>query len=457
MKTLKKFALLLFFGTALAGFVSCGTPNNVISNVSSTSQSISKIESTSDSILDSNSEFESSFISFSSSECSNPLESSSEETSSTVLDSSREENSSELDSSFDGSSSEKDSSLSSPENSSSSAPKSYNLDGAINYLKTEYENFYNYTRSDYYLVNKVVYLENEYTIIWSVNVDCITVNEQETNYWIDVDESTLEDVPYVLTAKVVAPDDTYKEFSFERTLQGIRSASSAVELDLKELRTNIDDYVGSRVGFEGTVTNYYELGVYIENYDAETQLFYGIYVYMGFASTQDILTILSVGNRVRIVGTLSYSEIFGYQISNLKYDPFNPYNPNYIIKLGEGYEGAYREVTEDEFFSQVEIDGESFNFSDLAMNTTISMSNLKVIDTYTTNIGGENDGAITLFCQWNDNSITLRINAIKNANGELVFTQDMFLNKTIDVKGILDQYAGDYQIRIYVADHIVIH
>lgn len=245
---------------------------------------------------------------------------------------------------------------------------------------------------------------------------------------------------------------------------------SAVELDLKELRTNIDNYVGKRVAFEGTVATYADWTIYVENYDNETQRYYGINVFYGYH--HEFHPILATGNRVRIVGNLTYSETYGYQISNLKYDSFEPKNPENIQNLGSGYEAGYQEMTVKEFFSKVDINVETvdpeteeivvtskqFDVAQLAFSTSVSIKNLTVKSAYTTNNGGDNDGAISLTCTDNtsNKNITIRIAAIEDANGNMVFNQNDLIGKTIDVRGIVDAYNGEYQVRVFLKDNVIV-
>ncbi|MBQ6672510.1 MAG: thermonuclease family protein, partial [Spirochaetales bacterium] len=78
----------------------------------------------------------------------------------------------------------------------------------------------------------------------------------------------------------------------------------AVELTLKELRVNIKEYDGIKVAYEGVITMNDGGSVYMEDYDPETGLYYGISVFYGYNLPGKGLAILSVGNRARIVGTV---------------------------------------------------------------------------------------------------------------------------------------------------------
>ena len=50
----------------------------------------------------------------------------------------------------------------------------------------------------------------------------------------------------------------------------------AIELTLKELRTNIDAYNGVKVAFKGIITKNNSNTIYIEDYDSETDMYYGM-------------------------------------------------------------------------------------------------------------------------------------------------------------------------------------
>jgi ethanolamine utilization protein EutP (predicted NTPase)/endonuclease YncB( thermonuclease family) len=116
----------------------------------------------------------------------------------------------------------------------------------------------------------------------------------------------------------------------------------SVELTLKELRCNIESYNGMKVAFNAIVTQDHDNAVYVESYDEETDVWYGMYIYYGFNMNGDALEILSVGNEVRIVGTVSYYETGNtYQVSGLSYRMMKPDDPSNIQKLSEGHEPVY--------------------------------------------------------------------------------------------------------------------
>lgn len=237
----------------------------------------------------------------------------------------------------------------------------------------------------------------------------------------------------------------------------------AVEIDLKELRQNTEAYNGVKVAFNGIVTMNNNNGVYVESYDSESDMYHGIYVYYGFSLNGDGLQILNVGNEVRIVGTVSYYENGGtWQVSGLTYRAMKPKDPGNIQKLSEGHSAAYV-LTDPSTFTKgmvnITVDDavSSVRYASMAMNTSVQMTDLKVKDVYTTrNEESSSKGAMTLTCEANGETITIRTIVLYDENGNLV-TQDAFEGKTIDVKGIVDYYDGEYQIKVFAVNDITIH
>ena len=237
----------------------------------------------------------------------------------------------------------------------------------------------------------------------------------------------------------------------------------ATELTLKELRLNIESYHGAKVAFEGVVTRDYSNTAYVEAYDEETGLYFGVTVYYGFNMHGDAMEILKVGNKVRIVGSVQYYEQGGtYQISGLEYRAMKPDDPNNIKKLGEGYAPAYVLTSAETFLSEgyeiaLEDEVKSFKYAELVMSTSIAMENLTVIDVYTTNNeDSSSNGAMTLTCRSADGkTISVRTVVLYDENRQPV-TADAYMGKTIDVKGIVDYFSGDYQIKVLSVNDIII-
>ena len=243
----------------------------------------------------------------------------------------------------------------------------------------------------------------------------------------------------------------------------------AYEVDLKGLRTNIELYNGMKVAFEGVVTRNNNNSVYLEDYDAETDMYYGMSAYYGF-ETGALLNNLAIGNRVRVVGSVQYYEAGGtWQVSDLSYREFKPNDPSNTIVISTGH-SAGNALTDPAVFAdgtmELEVltsldddvtETKVFNYADLIMSTSISMKNLTVIDAYTTHNGGDNDGAMTLTCRADDGTmIDVRTIVLRDEDGNMKVESD-YLHKTIDVVGIVDCYSGAYQIKVLTANDITVH
>ena len=242
----------------------------------------------------------------------------------------------------------------------------------------------------------------------------------------------------------------------------------AYELDIKGLRTNIALYDNLKVAFEGVVTRNNNNSVYVESYDAETDMYYGMSVYYGY-ETGELLNILKVGNLVRVVGTVTYYETGGtWQVSGLSYREFKPEDPGNTIKISDGHKPSNKVVSPSTFLTGTietevmkelgseETEMKTFTYADLAMSTSIAMKNLKVIDAYTTHNGGDNDGAMTLTCQADGTTIDVRTIVLYDANGKMMTEAD-YLGKTIDVTGIVDYFSGSYQVKVFETSDIKVH
>ncbi|MCR5457424.1 MAG: thermonuclease family protein [Clostridiales bacterium] len=228
---------------------------------------------------------------------------------------------------------------------------------------------------------------------------------------------------------------------------------SAIEVDLKEIRTNLESYSGKKVAFTGVVTKNNNNTVYVESYDSETDIYYGIAVYYGFNLAGEGLEIIKVGNEARIVGTVQFYEAGGtYQVSGLQYRIMKPDDPDNLKLISTGKSGAYV-LTDPEKFNNEKVsiitDDElkEFSYAELTMDTTIEMHGLKVTRVNVTeNEDSSSYGSMTLSCSVNGQAITVRTNPFYE-NGELI-TKDYFQDKTIDVKGLVSYYKGEYQIKV---------
>ncbi len=234
----------------------------------------------------------------------------------------------------------------------------------------------------------------------------------------------------------------------------------AVEMTLRELRTNVEAYNGMKVAFNGVVTMNRDQSVYVETFDAETGLYFGMPVYYGYGMSGAGLDILAVGNEVRIVGTLQYYEAGGtWQVSGLSYRMMKPDDPGNIQKLSDGHSAAYAPVEAGTFNGEVTVEtvGEArtFPWAQLALGTSVSMTGLTVQDAVTTLVEDSTAyGAITMTCVCGGETVLVRTEPLYE-NGALI-PQERYLGKTISLKGVVDFYDGAYQIRVLTPEQITI-
>lgn len=262
----------------------------------------------------------------------------------------------------------------------------------------------------------------------------------------------------------IAQATTEKLYIFSDDLDPTFPYGEATSVTLKELRTNIESYSGAKVSFEGIVTCNSDWTAYVEAYDAETNMYYGVQVFYGYNST--LITPLAQGNRVRIVGVVNQHN-GTYQVSGLFYKAMEPDNPANTAKLESGLTPAFTETDAATFVGDKTIlvgeEEKTFKYADLVMSTSISMKDLVVTDIYTTtNETSDDKGAMTLTCKVGDITISVRTEVLKDADKNIV-TADYFRDRTIDVKGIVDYYDyentgnGTYQIRVYSLADITVH
>ncbi len=232
----------------------------------------------------------------------------------------------------------------------------------------------------------------------------------------------------------------------------------AESVTLKGLRTNIAYYLGKRVAVEGIITYNSDYTAYIESYDSETDMYYGMQVFYGYDS--QLIDVLAYGSKVRVVGVLG--EFYGtYQITSLKYNAMRPTDPANTTQLETGHPVTYRETTAAEFTGDKTIlvgdESKTFAYAELAVSTSISMKNLQVTSIYTTTDPNSDDnGAMTLTCTVDGKTVSVRTAVLKDANGNKI-TESAYAGKTIDVQGVVEHYNGKYQIKVLTAADITVH
>lgn len=250
--------------------------------------------------------------------------------------------------------------------------------------------------------------------------------------------------------------------------------SEADEIDLRYLRFHINDYIQKPVRVEGVVTAKFGNTAYIEEYDVETDTYYGIAVYYHY-STGKLLEILSIGHRVSVHGTVT--EFNGtYQISGVSYNEVRPGLSTNTLWLDEAegtvLEPVFRETNINDIntsnvtwtFTEKGEDGEekdverTIKYGEAVLDTAVTLKNLTITSMYSTKDGnGERTGQISITCKDADGkTIVLRTEPLKKEDGKTLYTQeeiDEFAAGGIaSVKGIVDIFNGKYQVAVWDID-----
>lgn len=249
------------------------------------------------------------------------------------------------------------------------------------------------------------------------------------------------------------------------------------EITMKELRTNVEKYVNTKIAVHCIVSERYDNGIYVEDYDEEDGMYYGMYVYYGFGLSGLGVQMIRPGSELRLVGNVQFYEAGNsYQIADLKYNPYasEEDKDTTFIRLSADNPIPYTLVEAKTFAGDKTItvmkDGEevdkTYKYAELALGTSISMENLTVTDVYTTK-NGNNAGAISLTCRASDGTVisvrTTVLHEDDDANKPLI-VESAFLGKTINVKGVVDYYLqeghdvsdGIYQIKVSSAKNIIV-
>ena len=266
----------------------------------------------------------------------------------------------------------------------------------------------------------------------------------------------------------------------------------AFELTLKELKANtywdaeadngkgdggkgrwVNPYEGMLVKFEGVVAKQVDATVYIEEYDAENDMYFGMQIFCGYNYPK--MSEFQIGNRVVIVGKVQYYANGGtYQVSDLKYKTIDPNWEGGCRVLSEGHTASFKEVDVDTIMNgEIELevyeytegpDGETiettvkktFSYGELAHYSTVTVKNLTVQSVWTTDSETDSDGALTITCKDQDgNTIKIRTaEKLVRADKTVVVASDFPKGSVISVMGIIDSYKGEYQIKVFSINDI---
>ena len=238
----------------------------------------------------------------------------------------------------------------------------------------------------------------------------------------------------------------------------------------------MNPYEGKLVKFEAVVAKQVGSTIYVEEYDAENDMYFGMQIFAGYSFP--MMDIFIIGNKLSIVGTLQYYENGAtFQISNLKYKTIDPDWEGGCRVIGTGYSASYREIGVDELlhgtivletYKEVENeDGEfedvlvreTFDYAELAHYSTTIVRNLKVVSVYTTNSDTDSDGALTITCEDEDGNVidirtASKFTVTVDGTKVDVTAADFPRGTIISVRGIIDSFKGEYQIKVFTMNDI---
>ena len=223
---------------------------------------------------------------------------------------------------------------------------------------------------------------------------------------------------------------------------------AAIEVTMRELRLHPEEYDGKKVACTGVITLNSNNSVYVEAYDPETGLYFGLPVYYGYNLSGGGMEVLHVGNEARIVGTLQYYEAGGeYQISGITYRMMKPDDPGNIRKLSEGHAPAcvatdLQELLHGEVVIDTDEGAAAYDRSALALATSVTLSGLTV-----ESVDASEDATI-LHCAQGEEAVTVRIAAALDT--------DSLTGKKVDVRGVVTTYAGQLLIKAFTQDGIAV-
>ena len=252
-----------------------------------------------------------------------------------------------------------------------------------------------------------------------------------------------------------------------------------IDLSLKEIKANCEKYEGKTVRFEAVVAKQVGPTIYVEEYDAENDMYFGMQIFAGYSYPH--MEIFAIGNRVSIVGTLQYYENGGtYQISNLQYKTVDPEWEGGCRVIGTGFTASFKEISVNqlmngsivlETYREVENDEgemdevlveETFDYGELAHYSTTTIKNLTVKSVYTTESETSSDGALTITCTSSD-GYTIKVRTasqlvkIVNNKEQDVTAADFPAGTVITVKGVIDSFNGEYQVKIFSINDVTFH
>ncbi len=225
-----------------------------------------------------------------------------------------------------------------------------------------------------------------------------------------------------------------------------------LSVTIKELRTSLlesseTSYLGVTVRFEGIITTIDAETIYVQEYDEETGVNWGMTVYLGYNFKGQSMIVR--GNKLSFCGSFQKYDTAGtYQVSGLSYMAMDPeYEKNTrLVEENCSYDPTI--ITGNDFSNTTKSDDYAgTSYMDALTSSYCQMNDVTCTSAYTTQ-DGTSAGALSLTCtDSSGKTFTIRTSILYNSDGSKV-TSDAFVGKTFDAKGVVDYYNGSYQLRV---------
>ena len=214
----------------------------------------------------------------------------------------------------------------------------------------------------------------------------------------------------------------------------------AVNITIKEIRINLEDYLDKKVRFEGDVTRVVGQTAYVQDWDDEDVCYYGFPVYMGYQVYP-----IEAGKRISFCGYVQmYNET--YQLSGLTYFKMRDHNDN--LRVLKDVEIIPNVITVAETKDETK--------ANQLLATYCKVENLTVNSVYTTESDtSASKGAMTLSCtDASGESFEVRTSVLYHEDKTTIYEAADFENKTITCQGIFESYGSSYQLHVFTYDDI---
>ena len=219
--------------------------------------------------------------------------------------------------------------------------------------------------------------------------------------------------------------------------------SDGVELTIKDVYENAENYLGRRVNFEAVVARVDNNYAYVQNEVDGTA--YGMLVYLGYDAMLPYA--FRRGYKLRVHG---FVQVYNgmYQISGCMYDLFEEGSTS------SKYAKYVRVLAKDQEVTPIEVTAETLK--EQKIRTLVTIADLEVSSIYTSDdfVVDTIAQQMTITCLSPKGDVQLRTSALYDQGNPV--TEEFFRNKSMEsVTGIVTTYNGKVQILVVAVGDVV--